>query len=441
MKRIINVLFILGGFLSLGSCSNESDNNEIIYLTDAQISSFKLEKNDSIASDLDKVFFSIDQASGEIFNLDSLPYKTKLQKMLASVTFQSASSAKVIAGKDTTDYSPTDSIDFSDGKIKMIVTAQDYKTTKEYTIRINVHQQLPDSMVWDQIATNIYNTSIVSQKTVEKDGTLYSFVKTSNNISLYTANLSNAGTWIKTAETNLPINTNIKSIYTFNNLFVGIGQNGLLYKSVNGIDWNNTSYTLNNILGVLPNSSQVNNLIGYKLSNDAIQIVYTADLLTWEESNKLIPANTFPMDGYASCTSIINSTNYLSIVGGENSSSTKLSSIYLAFFNTRNQLDVSMNLDYNGVSPITDATCIYYNNQIYLFGGQTEKSFNDKIYTSQNGGVNWAPTDSIVRIPKEFGGRADISIIESEKKLWFIGGYDSKVVNTDVWTARINNIK
>ena len=98
MKRIINTLLILGGFLSLGSCSNESDNNEIIYLTDAQISSFKLEKNDSVSSNLDEVFFSIDQAKGEIFNIDSLPYKTKLQKMLANVTFQSASSAKVIAG-------------------------------------------------------------------------------------------------------------------------------------------------------------------------------------------------------------------------------------------------------------------------------------------------------------------------------------------------------
>ncbi|MGL5730467.1 MAG: DUF6242 domain-containing protein [Bacteroidales bacterium] len=441
MKRIINVLFILGGFLSLGSCSNESDNNDIIYLTDAQISSFKLEKNDSITSNLDEVFFSIDQASGEIFNLDSLPYRTKLQKMLANVTFQSASSAKVIAGKDTADYSPTDSIDFSEGQIKMIVTAQDYKTTKEYTIRINVHQQLPDSMVWNRIANNIYNTSIVSQKTIEKDGTLYSFVKTANNISLYTADIVNADTWIKAAETNLPINTNLQSIYTFNNLFVGISQNGLLYKSTNGIDWNDTGYALNNILGILPNNSQVNSLIGYKLSNDDIQIVYTEDLLNWNESNNLIPASNFPIEGYASCISIINSTNYLSIVGGINSNSTKLSSIYLASFNPKNQLDFSMNLNYTGITPIADATCIYYNSQIYLFGGQTEKSFNDIIYTSHNGGVNWAKTDSIVSIPKEFGARADISIIESEKKLWLIGGYDSKAVNTDVWTARINNIK
>lgn len=441
MKRIINVLLILGGFLSLGSCSNESDNNEIIYLTDAQISSFKLEKNDSITSDLDKVFFSIDQTSGEIFNLDSLPYKTKLQKMLAAITFQSATSAKVITEKDTVEYSPTDSIDFSSGKIKMIVTAQDYKTTKEYTIKINVHQQLPDSMVWNHLASNIYNTSILDQKTVQMNGTLYSFVKLNDNISLYTSTLSNATNWTKVAVTNLPYNTHIESIYILNDTFVAVSKDGVLYKSTNGITWSETGSTLNNILGVLSNNAKVENLIGYEIINQSIQILYTEDLQNWKKTDKLISTSNFPIEGYSSCTSIINSTNYLSIVGGENSSSAKLNTIFLASFDSKNQLDFSTNLEYSGIAPIANASCIYYNNQIYLFGGQIGSNLNDKIYTSPNGGVNWSKTDSIVSIPKEFGARTNISIIESENKLWLIGGSNSKVANTDVWTARINNIK
>lgn len=441
MKRIINTLLILGGFLSLGSCSNESDNNEIIYLTDAQISSFKLEKNDSVSSNLDEVFFSIDQAKGEIFNIDSLPYKTKLQKMLANVTFQSASSAKVIAGKDTTEYTPTDSIDFTSGEIKMIVTAQDYKTTKEYRIKINVHQQLPDSMVWHHLANDIYNTPILNQKTINVDGTLYSFAKTSTGISLYTADLTNASTWNKKAETNLPGNTNIESIYIVDNKFVCISNDGHLYLSINGVTWNQTENKLANILGVLPNKSNIDNLIGYKIIDNQIKIIYSADLQDWKTADNSYAVTKFPVEGYATCNSIINSTNYLSIIGGVNNAASKLNTIYLASFNTNNELDFSSNLTFNGIAPITNASCAYYNSQIYLFGGDFKDEQNKNIYTSLNGGINWAKTDSLVSIPKEFGYRTDISVIADSQKLWLIGGFQNNTAKTDVWTAKINNIK
>ena len=81
------VLFITGCFaLVLSSCLKSEDVTDIELVKNCQISSFKL-SSDSI-SGLDTVKFTIDQLTGRIFNIDSLPFGTKIEKVVCTITVQ-----------------------------------------------------------------------------------------------------------------------------------------------------------------------------------------------------------------------------------------------------------------------------------------------------------------------------------------------------------------
>ena len=119
-----------------------------------QIASFLLKNvtkdKDSIAG-LSRVTFTIDQLRGEIYNTDSLPYGTRVTHKLAcqivydeavgpsSVEFEPEATGKRISGRED------DSIDFS-RPVRIYVTSLDRTEAKTYTVRLNVHQQDPDSM-------------------------------------------------------------------------------------------------------------------------------------------------------------------------------------------------------------------------------------------------------------------------------------------------------
>ena len=88
------VLFITGCFaLVLSSC-----------LKNCQIHTFSL-SHDSV-SGLDTVKFTIDQLTGRIFNIDSLPFGTKIEKVVCKIGFANSS---VIGGVEASPEAYPDS--------------------------------------------------------------------------------------------------------------------------------------------------------------------------------------------------------------------------------------------------------------------------------------------------------------------------------------------
>ena len=87
MKNRI-VLFIAGCCALLLSSCLGSDDTQYELSKDCQILSFSL-SNDSIPG-LKDVVFTIDQVDGKIFNIDSMPYGTKLdEKVICTVKLAS----------------------------------------------------------------------------------------------------------------------------------------------------------------------------------------------------------------------------------------------------------------------------------------------------------------------------------------------------------------
>ena len=168
--------FAAGAFFT--GCMSSYDNSiQEEAASDIIVSSFSFTKDDSILANLDTVFFSIDLQKGRIFNADSLPYGTRIDKLVPVITFHQGASAvnltvKKADGTDTVyNYvtNSTDSIDFSNGPVKMAVTSIYNSFTYNYSIEVNVHKLPADTLVWSKAAYSALpgGGAVTGQKTVK----------------------------------------------------------------------------------------------------------------------------------------------------------------------------------------------------------------------------------------------------------------------------------
>ena len=161
-------LLITGCFaVLLTSCLGDSDYDSYYEVDkNCQITEFSL-SSDSV-SGLSDVKFTIDQLNGRIMNLDSMPFGTEIEKVICTVKYGSyVTKLEVIqeATGDTIDWNAEDSLDFSK-PVKFITSSYDGMTKRVYVAQVNVHQVVPDSMVWRQYTTNMLPTKFIDQKVI-----------------------------------------------------------------------------------------------------------------------------------------------------------------------------------------------------------------------------------------------------------------------------------
>lgn len=146
--------------LILAACnSKKEDEPEYTPAMSVAVNSFALKSNSSVMKNLDSVFFSIDLDHAIIFNADSLPAGTKVDKLVADIKFPSTvKSAKItMTGGNTRtgeiDYitASGDSIDFT-GNVTLTLTSSDDALSRTYRLKVNVHKQVPDSLMWTRSA-------------------------------------------------------------------------------------------------------------------------------------------------------------------------------------------------------------------------------------------------------------------------------------------------
>ncbi len=241
-------------------CNSDSDN--IVTEGDfgnCSVSSFNLTRNDKVLNRLDSVYFSIDLVNAVIFNADSLPKGTKIDKLVLKIGTSSASGCdltfrKLGTPRDTTvNYlsSPNDSINFSDGPVKLLVTSYDGLSKREYTVKVNVHQVQPDTLFWDNAAKRTLPGPYVDpekQKTVEFQGKAYCMTVSGQSTSLSVCRNPFDGDW-DIAEVTLPANADVNSFTSSSDSFYILDSDGNLYKSEDGMTWISTGARIDHIYG------------------------------------------------------------------------------------------------------------------------------------------------------------------------------------------------
>lgn len=142
--------------------------------------------------------FSIDQNNALIFNADSLPYGVDAKKVVCNIT--SKNSGVILIKSMTSDslrlYAATDSVDFSVPRVIRVYSSSQ-EQFRDYTIRLNVHQEKADEMKWNLVGTQSQLANLTAMKAVTVTRQLYVFGLENGQTTVYSAASSAAAQWQK----------------------------------------------------------------------------------------------------------------------------------------------------------------------------------------------------------------------------------------------------
>ncbi len=181
----------------------------------------------------------IDQVENRIYNADSLPVGTNVEKV-AFTTFNVKNSVviKSLATGNDTLFSATDSTDFSRERT-FKVYSEDLLSSREYTMELRVHNEEADTFAWQRMAegASLPLASFVESRTFCHDGSIYVFGQLADgNAQVVTTRTQQPDF---TTATDLPLvagrPVNARSVQYFRNAFYALAGNSLV-RSVTGTD-------------------------------------------------------------------------------------------------------------------------------------------------------------------------------------------------------------
>lgn len=446
------VVLLLAGCLVwlMSSCLGSSDYDTDIS-NDSQITTFKMQ-HDSVKG-LDKVRFTIDQLASRIYNRDSMPLGTKIEKVICTVSFASGTGQVQVmqeAKGDTIFWNATDSLDFSK-PVKFVTHSLSGLHTKTYIAQVNVHQVVPDSMVWEPYANNIIGISATQQKVLalelDKKSYYYMYIKPAqgNGYKLYRAASSSANVWTELPLTGLPNNEiSVLQITEYEDALYAPGTNGIMYHSANGQDWapvNNTP-VVKYLLGAIT-------LGGVNQTTHLATIIDDQGLLKFSSMNQFgewkmggYVTDDFPVTGFSATNHPVVYKEQLTLACGRNRNNELLNSVWA----TMDGLSWAVLTDdrKNKLPKAEGVMLSYYDKKFFLIGGLDPSGKGTKtIYNSKDNGVSWTRTDTLVVLPTSFApigyGQA---LVDEENYLHIFGGktQSNSPVLDQIWRGRINRL-
>lgn len=444
-------LSILSVFLILFiSCNNSEDENEPLYssMASTKVKSFYLSNDTaSIVDNLSSRFFTIDLASGNIYNADSLPCGTDVSRLVVNMEFVSPSKVEIyVKGKDdsgndkttTINYleTPADSIDFSGGRgsVTMTIVAADGTTRQDYVIDVRVHQVKADSLIWEGLSgAELPVANAVAQKTVMKDGIVYCFTQDNNGgYFLSKTATPGQGNWQSSAfsgVTDFDINSIIVSPSGFYALS-GTSDSKTLMASPDGISWNPE-----------PEGATFYSLIGM-YEDTLLGIVKDGGIYKHgsypQQGDPVAVAEDFPVSGFSNTISYKSDwgTSQIVFVGGRLSDGQTLSNSVWGF-DGENWASLNNINGGAGGAPLTpregamfftyytykyNSALDYYTELLTYFiigGSDGTKALND-LYTTTDLGGFWTKAEegSSLALPDELlPGRAFASVVVCEETI------------------------
>ncbi|MCH5241192.1 MAG: hypothetical protein J1F67_02035 [Muribaculaceae bacterium] len=442
LKQLIFLTLLGVLFVAAVSCNSKSNDDESeIAVTPALVAvkQFYLKANDSVLHNLDSVAFSIDLNTGVIFNADSLPKGTDVTRLIASITFANTmTKAELSFLKDneeevTVNYltNPEDSIDFT-YPVKLDVTAQDGVNSFTYQIKVNIHTQEPDTLIWDKVATSILPSRFsnpVSQKTVYRKDTAYSLIEEYNGeYTLSSCNDLFRGEWSKSA-IDFYFVPDIESFSATPQSFWILSDNGGLYSSLEGESWTATGETWLSITGGYEDS-----ILGIKSSDSGLMHTIYPQTQDFIETPV---EDGFPVYN-ASSLGVTNTEwdpqPFAIMAGGMTQEGLPTSAVWA--YDGSDWAIINENVLPAVEKPMM-ARYIVYRDTPYvftkremdvwlLFGGMKENGeMNREVYMTYDNGVNWSLAPELMQLPESLPSIAGADVI--------VAGYELTADLSEAW--------
>ena len=408
---------------TVASCNkkDEPDTNteseySVYSTTSTLVSAFSLQANTKILSGLDSVTFAIDQEKGEIYNADSLPCGTRVTALLVNLTCASTvSSAQFIVKNgnvqnDTTiEYksSSTDSIDFS-GDVTLRVTSYDKQHTRDYKVKVNVHQQEPDVIVWDQSRRrdlpNVSST-LKASKTVMVNDDFLCLINDNGNFVLSNAEDPLAGSWNKTV-VSFPFVPNVSSFNATPDALYILDETGELYTSDDmGNTWVHCGVAWTTIIGAYDERVMGVRYDGttwvhdeYPRRDGFVPETIDDDFPVSGMSQLVMASNEWSANQQAMCAGgVLANGDLTNAVWGYDGERWGLMSIDGDVLPAMS--DASLFRYYTYTQSSTSASPVQHVTWMLVGGKLANGDLNSITYTSRNQGINWSKGASGVQLP------------------------------------------
>ncbi len=482
-KLLLAALPLFGGLLTTACDSKDDDDDEdVVNLIDntsvVGVSSFTLSADTKVMSSLDSVFFSIDLNNKVIFNADSLPKGTKVNKLVPVIKFMGLPKVVTInmtGGSTRTgqvDYltSSTDSIDFT-GRVTLDVTAADGVTKTSYLLKVNVHRSVGDTIVWENTGTSSLPSRLSGpkqQKTVTHNATAMSLIEESDGTyTLSTTRSIKSEAWSKQSVA-LPFTPQVRSFTSTSEDFYMLAADGTLYCSPDALTWTSTGEKWNAILGAFGSD-----VMGLKASGAAtLQCTYPGGA-------SMTAAADFPVEGFSPLCAIVTEWTpdpIVFLVGGTTADGTPSNATWA--YDGQNWAKISeapapalQNAAVTQYSIFRKRGLRYIEYKVWLLmGGSFSGSLSRGVYMSYDNGVHWQDCPALPTLPLKMSGwneadlitlptdmeakisdawtRADYTI-EGDNIFWqcpylyLFGGFgtDGTTLNDCVWSGVLNRLK
>ena len=394
----------------LSSCNEKDDSPYYADPANVAVTKFALKYNSNI-SGLDSTYFSIDLNRGVIFNADSLPKGTSVDKLVANITFSSDVTSAMInmtggyTREGEIDYksNPTDSIDFT-GNVTLTLQAGD-DMSRTYRIKVNVHKETADSLVWSEMSKGLLPSRLgnpVSQKTVELSGAAVTLLREKDGtytIARSTDLMKNV--WEK-QEVTFPFEPDVRTFAASSDALYLLATDGKMHTSTDMLTWSDTGETWVSMIGAYGAT-----VVGLR-DKDGVRTFAQYPLQDLSET--AVPAD-FPLTGLSNFVTLQNkwTSSPVAFFAGGKSASGALSGDTWAFDGqewiclSKDELPAVQGasiIPYYSYRSSTSGQAMDEYSVWMLVGGRlADGTFNRDVYISFDNGVNWNVGATSLQLP------------------------------------------
>jgi len=396
-----------------------------------------------------------------IVNLDSLPYKTRIDSVYPTFTFISSAGVKLFSSviykykKDSTEVTGKDTVDFRQ-PVYVRNYAADEKTYKKYLIRVNVHQVQPELYIWSKVNEGINSYNSFNQKAIISNDTILYFLNNGSNSYLYTSTDGSSWGSSPITITGLPANLSFNDMQLFSGKLY-VTQDDKIYSSSNHKDWvvkMNPDYIFKSLL--------------FSFTNKLWAVVQSKTDLTYRFATSIngvdwiikgvIPAN-FPTHDFTSLTYASRTDKpKVLVLGGYSKDNQPL-------YNRWGSEDCAQWSDFSIENHSLDtlsvgASVISYDDKLFVFGLRKD---NLALFFKQSldEGLSWQiPNKTYNFLPTNFTARNYQSVVVLKSKtypavnsadlkeeilasnrIFIIGGQSTTAIPlSDIWTGKLNRL-
>lgn len=426
--KFLPLIAVLFAATSIMTSCLDNDVEQITYTSETSITGFSLGtlhidrvgkdkdgKDSAYVDTLDcsNYPFTINQLTREIENKDSLPYGTHIDKVITNVTYDAGILVYKPKGaeKDTL-WTSTDSIDFSgdtyctstnkNSPIEFKVWAYSNAIGQAYKVKINVHQQIPDTIAWKKFDNSFSNGNLSKQKAVYANGKVYVFGENAGtHIEYSDVSDDNPKPWVKITD-NVPADIDIDTYSATacaGYIYFLAGTNKQLYK----LDVNS-----NEITSVGTETFEM--LIG---GNDIKSELYAVKEGEKGRKSGIYKENTWTEDAtpftlfpagkpFFSNTTTASYNSDITTTIALCNSTTANDTAALVFNRISSDNKWEKRMQNLPLPNLENVTMIYYDGKLYAFGGGYGeiKPFS-QFYCSTDNGLCWRPVTECMAFPAE----------------------------------------